>query len=520
MERVPRLSLVLILIACLTLFGPLSATAVPVKGMPVTPVEDTPYNFLATDLTDDLATQAGARGVSEVTAVLGFYEEAFIGAKDSNGDAMLFGFNGGVWRDLSAGVSGMKTINDLTIKQLGVDDLYVCAVGDDGTQAMIKAVNLDPPNLTITLTEALFPTITSVSNDWTDDMGLGMTFGESGFALSDLQGIYIKGGDPMENAANAVSWPSDNGPYFLAGTHSGTILEYGAGYGDVYTTLPGVTDILSLNPMFGTDFNLVAGLGTDGYMKLIKMRDETDILELSTPKTITANAGIGWTLPYALVGGTGSASGHLYKWRQQAGEFIDYDYMLTGMTKVNDISSGTDIFGSLPPSSPLAGFWVVGGAGTKKLVVVTAWEFNDSISPDVPSTHECGDGTAVVEFPANSVGEAYNAIVEKVASGTPPVPGGLNLLGTSYEFECIGGTGSLVTEFNLPVTITIYYDDADLNGISEDSLQIYWYNPTSSAWEAVTPIHIDKVNNFCQVQVTHFSQFAIMGMTELPYTGN
>ncbi len=544
MKKIFRLSLVFLLTVSLILLGPISAIAEPVKGMPVGPVTpvDTPLNFVATDLTAELAAQAEPRVLSEVTAVLGIGNGALVGAKDKNGDAMLFVYGAGVLTDISDAVTGMKTINDMCFFIAGLSNPYLCMVGDDGTKAMLKTFNLNTEAVT-TVTSEEFPTITSVAYDWAGDMGLAVTFGNSGFALvpgPDYNYFNIFGKEPMTAAANAISWPSYSDPYFLTGTHSGAILEYGNEDANVFTTLPDVVDIFDLNSMFGTNYGLAAGLGSDGYAKLFKMTTPDDVTSVNLPRTITSDAGITWMTPYALIGGTGGGSGHLYKWRQQAGEFIDYDYMLAGMTKVNDLSSGMDDFLivggggyqiiaqalgvksglSTLDGLPTEGFWVIGGSGAKKLVVVSSTEFSEIIPPGDASNWECGDGTADVSFPAGAVGVGYNAIVEKVASGTPPAPGGLSLLGTSYEFTCLDGSGNPIDTFSGPVTITIHYDEADLNGISEDSLQIYWYNPASSAWEAISPCIVDKVNNTLTIQISHFSQFAIMGMTALPYTGS
>lgn len=523
---VSLLSVTLILLLPLSVFAH-NGEAIPINAAPF--VGDPTLDFSAFDMTPGLEAAVGARGLSEVTAVLitGSYNISFIvGAVDNNGDAMLWKLSGETWTDLSTQVAGMKRINDICTMISGVT-VFICAGGSDDGGSCLALFSETSPT-TYRYSNAAYTAINSLAFDGTA-LELGITFAPSGFAKFDF-GDGVEFPIDMVTAANVVVWPTLNG-YFMTGTHSGTILEYGAGFGDAYTEtpLPGVADIFDLNPIIPSNGQLAAGMGTDGYAKLFKLNPTGGGTVTGTgvnlPQTITGNPRIGWYPPYALIGGTGGI-GHLYKWRQASGMFIDYDYMLSGMNKVNCVTSLFDNLSltgqEINPlnGQPVYGVYAIGGSGAKKLVGIMFQDFYDIISPETKSTHECGDGTAVVEFPANSVGVAYNATVEKVASGTPPAPGGLSFLGTSYEFECIDGVGQPITEFNSPVTITIHYNDADLNGLSEDSLQIYWYDSDLGVWEAVTPLYIDKVNNFCQVQVKHFSQFAIMGMAELPFTGH
>jgi hypothetical protein len=512
---VSLLSFTLILVLPLAAIGHANE-AVPLNAAKL--ISDDPLQFNTLDLTPSLETAVGERGLSEVTAlcVIENYNLALIvGAIDNNGNAMLWKWSRETWTDLSHAVSGLKTINALCW-MIDTDSAeYLCIGGDDGTKATLNVLNLGTNNVTTASNEG-YSTITSIAYDWRDAMGLAVTFGPSGFALlpGPSSGSFdIVGGETMAAAANAIAWPSANGPYFLTGTHSGTILEYGAGFGDSLATLPGVVDITDLNPMSGMDFQLAAGMGADGYAKLFKLNPAGEGTATGTgvnlPRTITGNPKIGWVPPYALIGGNGGI-GHLYKWRQASEMFINYDYMISGMNRINCVTSFVG-----PP-----GFYVVGGSGSQKLVLISGEQFADVVSPTDPSDWVCGDGTATVHFPENAVDVGYNAIIEKVASGTPPAPGGLRLLGSSYDFVCFDGDGQPITEFNQPVTITIHYSDADLGDISEDSLQIFWYNTATGAWEAVTPCTVDKVNNTVTFQTTHFSQFAILGMTALPNTGN
>jgi hypothetical protein len=71
-------------------------------------------------------------------------------------------------------------------------------------------------------------------------------------------------------------------------------------------------------------------------------------------------------------------------------------------------------------------------------------------------------------------------------------------------------------DFEEPVTVTIHYSDADLLGVDEGSLILYYW--TGSAWvDAATTCSPasqyvrDTVNNVLQLEICHLSEFAVGG---------
>ncbi|MFQ5674310.1 MAG: hypothetical protein ACE5G1_00310 [bacterium] len=64
------------------------------------------------------------------------------------------------------------------------------------------------------------------------------------------------------------------------------------------------------------------------------------------------------------------------------------------------------------------------------------------------------------------------------------------------------------TQFNEPVRIELSYQDADLNGINEDDLKIYYYHEDTGIWEVIgDEVHKDKKT--VVGYTTHFSRYAI-----------
>lgn len=87
-------------------------------------------------------------------------------------------------------------------------------------------------------------------------------------------------------------------------------------------------------------------------------------------------------------------------------------------------------------------------------------------------------------------------------------------------------TDNITTSQISSVNLTISYTDADVNGIDENTLKIFWWN--GSIWKPLDPIGIDYtlesgpkvlgitrdiVNNKLTVQLNHLSIFALVGST-------
>ncbi len=65
------------------------------------------------------------------------------------------------------------------------------------------------------------------------------------------------------------------------------------------------------------------------------------------------------------------------------------------------------------------------------------------------------------------------------------------------------------TVFNKPVKITISYEDADLEGVDEDSISVYWWNPERSCWERIES-KVDKNQKKVSAEIWHFSRYALI----------
>jgi len=127
-----------------------------------------------------------------------------------------------------------------------------------------------------------------------------------------------------------------------------------------------------------------------------------------------------------------------------------------------------------------------------------------------------GESTAITAtLPANSLGsDAVITLAEvsktatDVSTEVGAIQGTMLMVGGSiYRFTAMTGTTN-VAIFNQPITLTFTYTDAQIAGMSESSLKVYYWNTTTSAWTALTTT-INAATNTLTVTTNHFTDFAI-----------
>ena len=69
--------------------------------------------------------------------------------------------------------------------------------------------------------------------------------------------------------------------------------------------------------------------------------------------------------------------------------------------------------------------------------------------------------------------------------------------------------GVPVTQFNQPITLVIHYLDANLTGIDETKLELYYWHAGQQAWVLV-PATIDAANNVVTATLNHLTTFAML----------
>jgi hypothetical protein len=87
------------------------------------------------------------------------------------------------------------------------------------------------------------------------------------------------------------------------------------------------------------------------------------------------------------------------------------------------------------------------------------------------------------------------------------IPSGTGALGRFAEIT------STITNDNIQkVRVTLHYTDADVAGIDETSIRVYWWSTSNSTWVQL-PGGVDTAANFAWGETDHFSTFGSLGVT-------
>jgi subtilisin family serine protease/PKD repeat protein len=119
--------------------------------------------------------------------------------------------------------------------------------------------------------------------------------------------------------------------------------------------------------------------------------------------------------------------------------------------------------------------------------------------------------TTTVFFPPGAVGGAVTVTISLTDTGT--VSGSLSVLGQTFVIQAVGADGQPVTQFGAPFTITVCYDDADVVGLREEDLSLYYQAAGGGGWLAI-PTVVDTVHNTLTAVLDHLTRFAALAPQE------
>jgi hypothetical protein len=96
-------------------------------------------------------------------------------------------------------------------------------------------------------------------------------------------------------------------------------------------------------------------------------------------------------------------------------------------------------------------------------------------------------------------------------------PGLLASAHNSFKLFAKDAGGNPVTTFNLLVTVTLTYTDADVFSIPEDNLRLYYWDESGSTWaDAVTTCPgeytRDPSGNKIALPLCHLTEFGVFGI--------
>jgi thermitase len=136
------------------------------------------------------------------------------------------------------------------------------------------------------------------------------------------------------------------------------------------------------------------------------------------------------------------------------------------------------------------------------------------IDPVAGGSLSADNDDLTLDFPPESVTSSTTVTYTPNASPSNPV-GDLVFAGLSCTLEATDVGGNPVTQFDLPYTLTLRYQDPDWQsaGVDDEStLNLYYWN--GSQWEGVLPCSgcsLDTDNNVLVTVFDHFSEFGFMG---------
>lgn len=114
------------------------------------------------------------------------------------------------------------------------------------------------------------------------------------------------------------------------------------------------------------------------------------------------------------------------------------------------------------------------------------------------------------QFSTSSLHFQIKKIDEGAVLASTSRPAGVASVGThTYALHAVTDTLEIVEEFDEPLTITLSYDDADVETIDESTLSIYRWN--GSAWQALSGCSVNEAENEITCSTDHFSTFALFG---------
>ena len=144
------------------------------------------------------------------------------------------------------------------------------------------------------------------------------------------------------------------------------------------------------------------------------------------------------------------------------------------------------------------------------------------ITPDggLISVGNYQDGYSYLYFPPDALTEYIDKDIAtldgEAASASDLTLDGEKSSGIGIQIYCYWHTESLVQAdfypeglvFSQPVYIRFSYKNADLTGIDEEKLGIYYYNPFTGSWELVSN-QVNTAEDYVEGYLEHFSRYAI-----------
>ncbi len=137
-------------------------------------------------------------------------------------------------------------------------------------------------------------------------------------------------------------------------------------------------------------------------------------------------------------------------------------------------------------------------------------EFEVDPTSPVPQTFNGADGKISLDIPVGSLpGESKTLLMESRQSPSAALP--TAGAGLYFDLNLSDTNGSLLDQptFDPPLQLSIAYNEALLNGVPEENLQLYFYDTVQNKWMAIPIVNRDLEQNIITAELEHFTEFAL-----------
>ena len=121
---------------------------------------------------------------------------------------------------------------------------------------------------------------------------------------------------------------------------------------------------------------------------------------------------------------------------------------------------------------------------------------------------QVGNLGLTLDVPAGAANEPIGVTIQG-ANGIPAT-GDFSVLGQGFSITAQTLGGAAVTQFAQMLKLVIRYTDADVAGLDESALQLYYWDTAQTRWIAI-PTTVDAAANTLTAQFDHLTTFAVLG---------
>lgn len=142
-----------------------------------------------------------------------------------------------------------------------------------------------------------------------------------------------------------------------------------------------------------------------------------------------------------------------------------------------------------------------------------------TVSGAATTTLAADSRTITIETPANFTATSSSVVIQIKSMDATTVLGSIgkptdslmNAAGIVFNVTALIDNTTELDSFDVPVTVTYEYTDADIVGLDESTLSMYHYR--DSVWSELDSCVVDEAANTITCEAPHFSVFAIFGNT-------